>query len=87
MVKNSYVQQGISSHDVTLPRADFHLNIKRWEVNVFLRGLCVENNFTFVDNSNITVREHLLKDGVHFNEAGTKLFAANMVKCLNGLSG
>ena len=70
-----------------LPRADFHLNIKRWEVNVFLQGLCVKNNFTFLDHSNINVREHLLKDGVHLNEAGTKLFASNMVNCLNKLSG
>ena len=70
-----------------LPRANLQLNMKRWEVNILLRGLCVENNFHFIDNSKITVNKHILeKDGVHFNAAGTFLFSANLVGCLNNLS-
>ena len=68
-----------------LPRAKIELNSKRWEV--LLQGFCASNNFHFIDNSKITVSNHILrKDGVHLNEAGTFLFSANLVNCLNSLS-
>ena len=70
-----------------LPRAKMELNSKRWEVNILLQGLCAANNLRFIDNSKITVSNHILrKDGVHLNEAGTFLFSANLVNCLNSLS-
>ena len=69
-----------------LPRADIHLNTKRWEVNILLRGLCAINNFYFIENSTITVSKHILKDGVHLNSLGTFLFSSNLVSCLNLVS-
>ena len=69
-----------------LPRADIQLNAKRWEVNLLLQGLCAANNFHFIDNSKITVKKHILKDGVHLNADGTFLFSDNLVSCLNLLS-
>ena len=69
-----------------LPRTEFYQNLKRWEVNILLRGLCAANNFTFIDHSNINAKEHLLKDGVHFNNVGTNLFTENIIRCLNDLS-
>ena len=68
-----------------LPRSDFHLNLKRWETNILLGGLCQSNNITFIDNKEIVVQKHLLKDGVHLNKSGTKLFSSNIINCLNKL--
>ena len=68
-----------------LPRADFHLNLARWETNILLRGLCSSNNFTFIEHD-ITVKKHLLKDGVHLNQTGTDLFSENLFDCLHDLS-
>ncbi len=71
---------GISS---ILPRADFHLQLKRQEINTLLQGMCVKNNFAFIDNSNIVLSEHILEDGVHLNNVGTELFSSNLLKFLN----
>ena len=68
-----------------LPRASFHLNLKRWETNILLRGLCQSNNLTFIDNKEIVVGKHLLKDGVHLNTAGTQILSSNIIKCLDEL--
>ena len=67
-----------------LPRVGFHQHV--WEINIFLRGLCAVNDFVFIDHSSIVENKHLLKDGVHLNSAGTKLFADNILNCLNMLS-
>ena len=66
-----------------LPRSDFHLNLKRWETNILISGLCLSNNITFIDNKEIIVQKHLLKDGVHLNKSGTQLFSSNIINCLN----
>ena len=67
-----------------LPRVGYHQHV--WEANIFLRGLCAVNDFTFIDHSGIVENTHLLKDGVHLNSAGTKMFADNILSCLNILS-
>ena len=69
-----------------LPRSDFHLQLKRKELNDLLCGLCAANNFIFIDNSNIVLSKHILPDGVHLNEAGTYLFAGNLLKSINDVS-
>ena len=71
---------GISS---IFPRADFHLQIKRAEVNLLLRALCEVNNFHFIDQSNIVLSDHILNDGVHLNKTGTNLFSGNIIDFLN----
>ena len=69
-----------------LPRRDFHLQLKRKELNDILRGLCALHNFVFIENSNIVLSKHILPDGVHLNEAGTSLFSQNLLNCLNDVS-
>ena len=41
------------------------------EVNIFARNLCIENNFLFIDHSNISSQG--LRDFVHLNGSGEKL--------------
>ena len=69
-----------------LPRSNFHLQLKRKELNDMLRGLCAANNFIYIDNSNIILSKHILPDGVHLNKEGTDLFSSNLLKCLNDSS-
>ena len=52
------------------------------QVNDLLRNEYKRNNFQFVSNDNIT-REVLWRDGLHLNNAGTYLFASNLVEFLN----
>ena len=82
MGKKSGAVVAISS---ILPREEFHQNLKRWETNILLRGLCVSNGLHFIDNANIVANKHLLKDGVHLNEMGTKLFSDNILNALDSL--
>ena len=69
-----------------LPREEFHQNLKRWETNILLRGLCKSNNLHFIENNNIIGSKHLLKDGVHLNKTGTELFSGNILNALDELS-
>ena len=50
------------------------------ELNNALRGLCKIHNFTFIDNTKISV-DHLY-DGVHLNEDGTQILADNYLCAL-----
>ena len=77
---NSGARVGISS---ILPRADFHQQLNRHEINTLLRGMCASNNFVYIDNSNIILSKHIMPDGVHLNNAGTKLFSENLLVYLN----
>ena len=51
-------------------------------LNDELRILCTEHNFHFVSNDNIN-RKYICGDGVHLTNAGTELFARNVVNFLN----
>ena len=66
-----------------LPRADFHHQLKRHELNKVLKDLCTINGFQFIDNSNIRLDTHILPDGVHLNISGTKLLQSNILMHLN----
>ena len=56
---------------------------KRKQVNKFLYDKCVENNFFYIDNSNIFARKHLNGSGIHLNYAGTVQLANNILNCIN----
>ena len=58
------------------PRSDKH-GRKCLAVNVKLKKLCEENNFEFIDNSNIKIKEHLSSDGLHLNLRGTIALSKN----------
>ena len=66
-----------------LPRQLVYLQKRRKELNGILRNLCIVHNFVFIDNENIILREHILKDGVHLNDSGTILLARNFLNNLN----
>ena len=67
-----------------LPRADFHLQLKRHELNKLLEAMCEMNNFIFIRNQGMTLSRHIDYDGVHLNEEGTKVLQRSFINCLNG---
>ena len=66
-----------------LPRRSLHYQSRRVELNKLLKEQCKENGFTFMANSNILMKEHLLEDGVHLNSDGSSLLCRNMLYHLN----
>lgn len=66
-----------------LPRRDSHYQGRRHQLNGLLRNLCMVNNFEYIDNSNIIVKQHVAYDEVHLNRDGTKLLQDNLLDCLN----
>ena len=50
-------------------------------LNGKLRALCRENNFIFIDNTNINYVDHL-EDDVHLNDEGSKMLANNYLGCM-----
>ena len=66
-----------------LPRGDFHLQLKRQELNQLLESLCEINKFIFIKNKTMVLSRHLDHDGVHLNDEGTKLLQETFVRCLN----
>ena len=65
------------------------VTVRKWEytwercrlLNNELRELCLENNFIFIDNSNINYVDHL-GDEVHLNDEGSQNLANNYLGCL-----
>ena len=69
-----------------VPVRSYHYTWERCRsLNGELKELCLRNNFTFIDNSNITHNTHLHHDGVHLNRDGTRLLANNYLDCLRKL--
>ena len=59
--------------------------VKRWrELNNILKGMCIDFNFTFIDNNNIST-DDLANDGVHLNEDGNIKLANNFLASLNNI--
>ena len=52
------------------------------EINRRIGGICRENNFNFIDNSNIT-EKHLFKDGLHLLYPGKVIVANNIINRIN----
>ena len=68
-----------------LPRQDFHMQLKRKELNDILRGLCARDGYMFIENNNIVLSQHILPDGVHLNDKGTELFSMNLLNALHNV--
>lgn len=69
------------------PRESFHFQIYRKELNDLLRVLCERNGFEFIDNKNIILKDHVLRDGVHLNMSGTELLRQNFLSHVNNIMG
>ena len=90
-IANSVIEAGIAcknagaSHVMissVLPREDFYCQLKRHELNVLLKDLCIIHNFTFINSSNMSLRD-LCHDGVHLNQAGSDKLQSNFLMYLN----
>ena len=66
-----------------LPRADFHLQLKRQELNKVLESLCDLNNFVFIHSKTLVLSKHICYDGVHLNDSGSKLLQDTFLEYLN----
>ena len=66
-----------------LPRSSSYYQAKRKKCNDELKIRCTENGFTFIDNSNMVLYDHVSRDGVHLNRSGSSLVCRNILKCLN----
>ena len=64
-----------------VPRRD-KFNDKGIEVNKYLPSLCAENDFNFIDNSNINIETHLNTSGLHLNFRGTYILGGNFVNAI-----
>ena len=67
------------------PRESFHFQLYRKELNDLLRVQCLSDGFHFIDNKNIILKEHILRDGVHLNLHGTELLRTNFLNFLNSM--
>ena len=66
-----------------MPRNLPYMQHRRRDLNMLLKNLCTINNFIFIDNSNILLKEHISNDGVHLNHSGTVILANNLLQYLN----
>ena len=66
-----------------LPRSDFHLQLKRQELNKVLESLCELNNFIYIPNKTLVLSKHICHDGVHLNDSGSKLLQDTFLEYLN----
>ena len=64
-----------------MPRGDEY-ETKRKRVNLILADLCSENNYAFIEHTNIDASKHLNKSLIHLNRAGDNLFETNLVRAL-----
>ncbi len=89
IIANDIMEMGIQSKNagaadvfiggVTI-RGRANLKPSWHELNKQLKSLCIQHNFNFIDNSDITP-EHLY-DGVHLNKDGTRMLADNYLDAL-----
>jgi len=63
-------------------RKDLELSKIIDEVNYYLRDLCQSNNFSFVNNQEITT-SYLSRDGLHLKDIGTDILTNNITNVLN----
>ena len=61
-----------------LPRSSTYYQLRRKDLNNLLKERCGVNGFTFIDNENIILKNHIGHDGVHLNKAGTTLLYRNL---------
>ena len=64
-----------------VPRGD-DLETKRKRVNLILAGLCSENDYAFIEHTNIDASKHVSQSQIHLNWAGANLFESNLIRTL-----
>lgn len=52
------------------------------DVNKIVKHFCNQNNWGYIDHSNILVEQHLNRSGLHLNKQGTTELACNFIKYL-----
>ena len=65
-----------------ISREDAFINERTANVNRILEELCKKNKFPFIDNSNINIRTHLNRSGLHLNHTGDGKLALNIISAL-----
>ena len=65
-----------------IKRDNDKINKQMSNVNNFLKGLCRDAGFLFIDNNNIEVRYHLNRSGLHLNRFGDSILAFNVISAL-----
>ena len=76
-------KQGVTNvfiSGIIFRRGTFYQN-QIFNINEILRGECLKLGFFYIDQSNIRM-EHLCKDGLHLNEAGTSILKNNILRIL-----
>ena len=63
-------------------RNDKHKS-KGLAVNAKLKHLCDENLYEFINNSNISVKQHVSSDGLHLNLKGTIALGKNFCEAVS----
>ena len=58
-------------------------NGKGKQVNIELKLKCVDNNFLYCDNANLSTIYHVNTSGLHLNENGTIALANNFIKAIS----
>ena len=53
------------------PRQPAYFQHYRRKLNKMLCAECEKNGFAFINNDNIILSKHILRDGVHLNESGS----------------
>ena len=64
-----------------VPRADQWHN-KAMAVNQFLIQLCRSKNLDYIDNTNISIENHLNRSRIQLNREGTRILANNFLYAL-----
>ena len=66
-----------------LPRKHNGFESRRSKLNDILQALCNIFGFTFIDNGNIKLDEHIDRDGTHLTKRGSSALCRNIVQHLN----
>ena len=64
-----------------VPRGD-DFETKRKRVNLMLADLCSENDYAFIEHTNIDASKHLNQSLIHLNRTGANLFESNLIRAL-----
>ena len=62
-----------------VPRGD-DFETKRKRVNLILADLCSENDYAFIEHTNIDASKHLNQSLIHLNRTGANLFESNLIR-------
>ena len=66
-------------------RQPAYFQLYRRKLNELLQVECERNGFDFINNDNIVLSDHLLRDGVHLNSSGSDLLSKNFSNYFNSI--